>query len=706
LSSISPNPALPEKLACGFCKAILFLCKTLDVSFVHLNPKTMIRNCLFLLVFLGVIELSAQSLVEDVWTLSQNKALIFDPEGKVVSLSNSDPEALSQAWEILKKYGPLEQQFWRGNPYLDFNDPANFALLAADDRESKSIGGALGGGSSFVTFFADGLAKFIAKRTKQELTNSFFRKFKEDLARYPVLDTLFPQTHYLLNRIDKDIYFFDKYLDDLRDHFVKDLERMPTGLGMLARAHPDKLGGAESVWLSDLMRVSQLYVDGFGLKESLGYLASEECDMAMRWSTLPDTTDRKLVRNMSGSFRTINLLTNALSYTKDKKIVWCAPETLFKVLNNNKSFGLLMGILYEQGGDVQFLPQMKTGTDFQQVLKSRQRDWGRFSSFKAHFTDLVMNINQVQNAVKEIEAIKDNASTSNRSTQFYRMFDAAFGVMEIGYQLKADLTGLPVNQQEKNLLFVIRQMSELNLHLQSKEYSAAVINLGNVIDRLSWKILQKKKLAKNGQATNITVPDTTAFSSIFWKYGSFMATVAEAKNSDDVARAIESIALPPGSATMKKRNNFTFGINTYGGVSSGWEHLGDETGTITDVKGVVAPWAPLGLDISSRIGKNGGGSLGLYLPLIDVGALAAFRLNDNAAADLPKLSWSNILAPGAYLVWGFSKKSPYSLSMGGQVGPGLRKFSRMNGAEISDRQGYRLGLSLAIDIPVVPLFMR
>ena len=35
------------------------------------------------------------------------------------------------------------------------------------------------------------------------------------------------------------------------------------------------------------------------------------------------------------------------------------------------------------------------------------------------------------------------------------------------------------------------------------------------------------------------------------KYGTFMAQVAQAENSDDVKTAIESVALPTGSASIK-----------------------------------------------------------------------------------------------------------------------------------------------------------
>jgi hypothetical protein len=180
-----------------------------------------------------------------------------------------------------------------------------------------------------------------------------------------------------------------------------------------------------------------------------------------------------------------------------------------------------------------------------------------------------------------------------------------------------------------------------------------------------------------------------------------MAAVAEAKNSDEVAYAIDRIALPPGSAAMKKSSAFSLMINAYGGVSAGVEFLGQGIGQGRDAKTLLAPWAPLGFDLSFG-NKKGNASTGLFLPFIDVGALAAFRLGDTQSADVPQLKWSNIIAPGAYLVFGFSKAAPLSFSIGGQLGPNLRKVNTQ-GITLDDQRGYRIGATLAIDIPVLRL---
>ena len=120
--------------------------------------------------------------------------------------------------------------------------------------------------------------------------------------------------------------------------------------------------------------------------------------------------------------------------------------------------------------------------------------------------------------------------------------------------------------------------------------------------------------------------------------------------------------------------------------------------------------APVGFGFNTGFGK--GGSLGLFTSIIDVGAIAAFRFGDNDAADLPALSIKNILAPGAYLVYGFPCDLPLSLGFGAQLGPNLREINTTPDPSMPDviepvfKNGWKYGFFLAVDIPLFNLYVR
>ena len=654
------------------------------------------------LVLLGCISLyfaTAQSLIDDALALKP----YFAPSGNRLSLLNIPPEEAQKVANILARYTTER------NMELAYEDNIFFSTERVPNADIRALGDAAAGAaspSSFVTYFADGLAKFIATRTKQELTNAFFRRFKSDLDNLPVLDTLFPATGLLLRRIDTDIYFFDKYIDDLRVHFIKDLERMPTGLRELVVADRSRLRAGERLWMADLLQVSQMFLDGFGVKESLDYLASDQTQMFSKLREISDNpTEYRKVANLSAAFRTTQLLVQAVQVAPEASTlrseggspenIWIAPDKLYRALNDPVTRDLILGLLYQQGIQINFANSEAQPVPFREILNGVKSEVPKLEQFKTAFNDLVSDLRQTQFSMKEVQTL--NPQDQSKMATYYRLFDAAFGAFQAGMKIKNLIAGPKMNDENK-LFFVIRQLSELNMHLRSKAYGSAVINVGNVVDTLSWKLLtNQRKSLKAGKP----VAETVSFSSYFWRYGSFMAAVAEAQNSDEVAYAIERIALPPGSAAMKKSSSFSLMINAYGGISSGVEFLGQGIGEQREAKGLLAPWAPLGFDLSFG-NKKGNASTGFFFPLLDVGALAAFRLGDTQAADVPQLKWSNIIAPGAYLVFGFSKAAPLSFSIGGQLGPNLRKVNTQ-GISLDDQRGYRIGATLAIDIPVLRL---
>lgn len=653
------------------------------------------------LVFLGYFSLlclvHTQSLIDDALALKP----YFAPSGNRLALVNVSPEDAQKVANILARYTDKK------DIELAFEENIFFSTERVPNADIRMLGDAAKGASpsSFVTYFADGLAKFIATRTKQELTNAFFRRFKSDLDNFPVLDTLFPATGLLLRRIDTDIYFFDKYIDDLRVHFVKDLERLPMGLRELVVADRSRLRPAERLWMADLLQVSQMFLDGFGVKESLDYLASDETQMFSRMREISsDSSEFRKVANLTGIFRTSNLLMQAVEIfpesgglRNDDKAEpkWIAPDKLYRALNDPIARDLILGLLYQQGAHINFAGVQAQRVSFRQVMVSVKSEVPKLEIFKNALNDLVNDLRQAQSSMREVKAL--NPDDKNKVATYYRLFDASFGAFQAGIKIK-NIFAASKNTEDNKLFFVIRQLTELNMHLRSKAYGSAVINVGNVVDTLSWKLLtNKRKSLKEGQP----VVEKSSFSSYFWRYGSFMAAVAEAKNSDEVAYAIDRIALPPGSAAMKKSSNFSLMINAYGGISAGVEFLGQGIGKDRDAKTLLAPWAPLGFDFSFG-NQKGNASTGLFLPFIDVGALAAFRLGDSQAADVPQLKWSNIIAPGAYLVFGISRAVPMSFSIGGQLGPNLRKVNTQ-GATLDDQRGYRVGATLAIDIPVLRL---
>ena len=114
--------------------------------------------------------------------------------------------------------------------------------------------------------------------------------------------------------------------------------------------------------------------------------------------------------------------------------------------------------------------------------------------------------------------------------------------------------------------------------------------------------------------------------------------------------------------------------------------------------------APIGL--SFAWGTKRGYSHGIFVSIIDIGALTRMQLTNNgdndttSASTLPKFDFQSIFAPGIYYHLGF-RNTPLSLNIGGQYGPGLRAV--MNNGDTKIYESVRIGACLVLDIPLLNL---
>lgn len=131
-----------------------------------------------------------------------------------------------------------------------------------------------------------------------------------------------------------------------------------------------------------------------------------------------------------------------------------------------------------------------------------------------------------------------------------------------------------------------------------------------------------------------------------------------------------------------------------------------ENGLIIAIWGnTVGLSVPVGVSAGlGALGKNNNWSMSLFVPILDIGGVTAFRLGDDGlAGELPELNFSNLISPGGYLMFNLPK-SPFSIGVGAQYGPQVRKVT-IDEAEISSST-WRVGITTSIDVPIFNLFNR
>ena len=577
-----------------------------------------------------------------------------------------------------------------GNPFIGRGGSDALLWILADAQTPLGALSVRGGGGVSApgrgfqpTVVADGIARFLVTRTKEELSIAFFRQFKQDLDSSVYLSTLFPYTTEKLRIIDREIYQFDLYLDGMRASFVKDMNTLPMHTQNLLKNKALIRSPHLQILAEDALEVSQNMLDGTAPEALIEWLAKDAAfQQPDRVSALPDAQRNQFV-DLGAGFQLLHLLAQTVMTPGGERYEWEAPADVNKQLKNPATQLIYLGLLWQMSHDIRF-SDGKSVRDYLTIV-------GQKAQKTDEFVQLVRNI--AGNGHNTLKAIKDyqNSDSLVLFEPYSRFFESFIALTAAGMEFRQLVLDLGNKTDSSQVIFIngMRHVSELRFDIQQKNYSAAVGDLMYVIAYFlpfmdsKW---QKKAL----------------------KYSQFIATVAEAENSQQVEAAIEAVALPPGSSRVKKQNYFSAAINAYTGFSGGGEALEN-----TDTKGFAALSAPVGLTVSWKLGepkttRNGRlrtpGSFSLFAPIIDVGGLVAFRFNDPYSSDLPELTWSNLLSPGLYGVWGLGNDLPISVGLGAQRGPNLRKIT-VNDVQI-ERSGWRYGAFIAMDIPVFNLFVQ
>lgn len=198
------------------------------------------------------------------------------------------------------------------------------------------------------------------------------------------------------------------------------------------------------------------------------------------------------------------------------------------------------------------------------------------------------------------------------------------------------------------------------------------------------------------------------------KYGNLMASIVKSESSQEAQAAIEAAVLPAGSSSIKKNTAWNFSLNAYIGWS--FDRSVNSTDKIDGNNSKTGITAPVGFAVSKGLWhyKKGSpiGSISLYGTLIDVGAIAGYRLNDDSTALDSKITLNDIFAPGGYLVYGMGlpikgfSYIPLSVGYGWQYGSKLYYKKGDGILAVSDKSRWRSNWFVAVDIPLVNFYSR
>jgi hypothetical protein len=547
-----------------------------------------------------------------------------------------------------------------------------------------------------VTKYADGIAKFLVKRVKQELSVAFFEKFKAIIDSTKDIRTVFPKTAILLDAIDVEVYNYERYIQNLREAFKADIVVIHRNLPGIVKNHREFFEREKE------LRAALL---------SGCYIAGELENQAHPGDILanyPIEFLDGLSLDFSGAVQTIQVLSASFrdTTTSEEAHYWVPIKSLRQLVNNKLSLKYYLGLVYHEAKTKYNSVPFKNANLVSLLDKVADKYdtavaiYGAYKRYVLRFAEKTDALNKMIQDYSELPA--DSAALEKYGMYLRSAVDLI--------QYCTQVSTLPIIDQDVpdlDSLFskyfqIAYSTSDLLTNISKKNYSAAINDVVRIYNLVRVKPLQDKPTDENKKAASVSVLTQNRLA----KYGSFMANVATAKTPDEVAKAIEAAALPVGSSRIKRETVFNVAVNAYVGPYVGYEKIrGVDSGKI-NAYGITAP---IGVSISKGYSilffnsKKHRTSSSIFFSLLDLGAITAFRFTNDSTEKVPTIELKDIFSPGIFYSHGFGK-TPLSLNIGYQVGPLLRKVNLDE--NLVGKSYSRISVSIVVDIPVFNLYSR
>jgi len=510
-----------------------------------------------------------------------------------------------------------------------------------------------------------------------------------------------------LNVIGDEIYQYNTYINSLRNAFEMDLSNIYSNFKKLINT--PKYQEA----ISKVDHLHYFLQSGFYIIDQLNSKV-HPADLIHNWDI--NSEKDTLGKTINSSIKLLDIFSQSLK-SVDSSRYWVNPYEIEKLFNDT-TFRIYLGLLYIKHKNVE-LSFDKTKTTFGNVMDSVAKNLKSLNKYKLLTREFINKANEIDLSLKELK----NKDIKNKPDPkfIYNFVNNSLDIIELCGEIpELPYINIDLDKTQFNkFICIARNGSKIYLNASNENYGLAISNLTVVMDTIfSVDLISKLVYNKYPCPTDCSKDTLKKYRAAerkhllnvknnILKYGTFMATIVEAKTSEEVASAIESVAMPVGSFRVKRSSQFNMALNSYLGGFAGWEYI--PALKSNRKKPNLALSAPVGISLSwtgkkcneKRSQKH---SFGFFVSVVDVGAIASFRFGDDSTAITSTIQLKDIIAPGVNLVWNI-RNAPISIMAGAQMGPILRKIYADNVIK-EDNIYIRYGLSVVVDIPIINLYNK
>lgn len=592
----------------------------------------------------------------------------------IIYLNAYSPETEIRSIEDAKKVFTNEK-----NPFVYdvIKDIEDFSITEMDFKSNKLPSArekSLIGGVSAAKIIP-ALGKLIASRIKHGLVISFLNNLRDKFKKE--LSTLFPETtgkFEILIPKDPDELDLTGLINGTKKAFQKDLDNILVNLPTFLA---EKSGSETKVkWEYNLVfSFLTFFKEAMEGKKPDNFINS----LSNRIKEINIDPGKKGLYSIINSVKFTSLIWDHLNnYPWDK-------EKLKNGLNEEKTIKLMFGFFLVKEKDKLdefkiYFRNGETPKSFKCILIEESTKIKNFTSYMSDFLTILNEFKSHWEKGNEIEIkvyVKKEDKRKEKAENYKKYLKTTIKAFKLLVGFNNFLEVIEIDEDKANEYEkFVNGVKEIIINVLDEKYGEAFFAALSLLEEENLF----PKVAKNIR-----------------KYVLPIYNIMQAKDYKEVYDLLLTYAKPYSTfmaKRVKKQLNIT--LNAYPGFILGREEFtyeGDKK-----VKWYSTSFtAPVGLSINKRIGRLSG-SISLFLPVIDVAAVTKIFISETDS-ELPELSWKDVFAPGAYLIYGF-KKIPLSIGLGGHIGPIVReiKIDKNDNLVANKSKSFRFGLIIAMDI--------
>lgn len=626
------------------------------------------------------------------------------------------------------------------------------------------------------------LAIYLANRIKQESVMWFFEKITQNANRYELLTLFFPTTMKLLQ--GNEVYEIPNLGAQWQYALSKDFMQMPKNVlnsEWLAKRWPE--ASIYAAYITGVCDFAELVVKRYSYRDAIKSLY-------LSLPKIPTTIDSIELKPVFQDYITLLYAINTELFVVDStgRLRLLAYEDFRNM--NRKEIEIMMGLLDLKYQSVfsKFFKGIRQSFAEQQILD--------VEGMRRLLGNLRTAIGQVEKIGTEYLEEQKRLQQNGQKDWFYSTYNiwgAVNQVFHVLNDLDTQLVRANVSAQAKKAFGYGEQVFEIYNLVTKKNFAGAVMNALSLIDTLFYEtrpghqltvalkdirddylyassflkdsVLRRtdyyaKALLFSYDSTNRSISfekkspvaallfdnDRQAIQ-LIRKLSAFLNDAALAQNDKQLAKVVESYAMPVGSYKRKRNNWWSVDLNAFAGVYAGYEwarRQQNDTSKLGSKRG-GAVWGfsvPIGIAVSKTFGRkwkagkkefdahNGmfpddyvrnpdkvkikkhdlynrtGWTLTVTASIFDLGAPVSYRLFYSKDTTVGQsFKWSQLISPGLHIAVALPG-SPFTVSTGIQYTPQLRKYQEAGKSNDQQFNTIRAYLGLMFDLPLFNFWER